>query len=136
MPTAHEPAPPTAGRPRRSPGPTARTRPRGLVVAAAALLLALALLLNDLTPDGFGQLDDLIQAVLPWTGVLVVLLLVLALVRRSALAVVAVIVPALMWASQFDGMLLGKQKPGGDLTVVTRNADDKDPDPLGAPPAP
>ncbi|MFD4572683.1 endonuclease/exonuclease/phosphatase family protein [Streptomyces sp. NPDC058417] len=102
---------------------------RGLVVAALALLLALVMLLHSRIPNRFGNLGSLTETFLPWLGVFVPLLLVLALVRRSATALIALILPVAVWLNLFGGLIGDKTGGGGDLTVATHNVNAQNPDP-------
>ncbi|MDD9375784.1 endonuclease/exonuclease/phosphatase family protein [Streptomyces sp. ZAF1911] len=103
---------------------------RGWLVAAAALCGALVMALHAHVPNGFGNLGSLFQTFLPWAGLSVPALLALAAVRRSRLAAVAVLAPTVVWVSLFGGMLADKRAAGGDLTVVSHNVDEENPDPL------
>jgi vancomycin resistance protein VanJ len=86
-------------------------------------------------PNRPGHLGSLVETFLPWTGLAVPLLLSCALIRRSATAAVATVLPALVWCSLFGGTLLDKQsaddrKPdGADLTVVSHNVNEHNPRP-------
>ncbi|MVO89258.1 hypothetical protein GPA10_32010 [Streptomyces sp. p1417] len=80
-------------------------------------------------PDRVGHLGSLVETFLPWTGVAVPLLLLGALVRRSATAAVAVLLPAVTWCALFGGTLLDKRSGGGDLTVVSHNVNEHNPRP-------
>ncbi len=102
---------------------------RGRVLAALALLLALLMLLHAEIPNGFGNLGSLVETFLPWFGSFVPVLLVGALVRRSATAAVALLLPVVVWVSLFGGLLGDKSHPGGDLTVAEQNVDAGNPDP-------
>ncbi|GHC77977.1 endonuclease/exonuclease/phosphatase family protein [Streptomyces flavofungini] len=104
---------------------------RGRLIAAAALLLALVMLGHTWVPHRFGNPGGLLETFLPWLGAGVPLLLVLAAVRRSATAALAVLVPAVVWCSLFGGMVMDKRSGGGDLTVVSHNVQDRNPDPDG-----
>ncbi|MFI7386737.1 endonuclease/exonuclease/phosphatase family protein [Streptomyces sp. NPDC049813] len=104
---------------------------RGVVLAVLAVLLALVMLLHAQIPNSVGNLGSLTETFLPWLGLLVPVLLVLALVRRSATALVALLVPVIVWFSLFGGLLTDKQGGGGDLTVVTHNVNADNPDPVG-----
>ncbi|RZU25231.1 vancomycin resistance protein VanJ [Streptomyces sp. BK239] len=104
---------------------------RGLVVAALALLLAAVMVVHSHIPNRFGNLGSLTETFLPWLGVFIPLLLVLALVRRSATALIAVVVPAIVWTNLFGGLFTDKTAPGGDLTVATHNVNADNPDPSG-----
>ncbi|WP_425825037.1 endonuclease/exonuclease/phosphatase family protein [Streptomyces fractus] len=102
---------------------------RGWVLAVLALLLGLLLLLHARITDR-GGLGSLVETFLPWFGLFVPVLLAAALWRRSASAVVAVVLPAVVWASLFGGLLGDKGRAGdSDLTVVGHNvgADNRDP---------
>ncbi|MGV9555286.1 endonuclease/exonuclease/phosphatase family protein [Streptomyces sp. NPDC003522] len=104
---------------------------RGLVVAALALLLALVMLVHARIPNRFGNLGSLTETFLPWLGVLVPLLLLLAVVRRSATALIALVLPAVVWLNLFGGLLGDKTAGGGDLTVATHNVNADNVDPSG-----
>ncbi|MDG9716099.1 endonuclease/exonuclease/phosphatase family protein [Streptomyces sp. DH24] len=104
---------------------------RGVLVAAAGVLLALVMLAHSRIPNAVGNLGSLTETFLPWLGLLVLVLLVLALVRRSVTALVAVLVPAVVWLTLFGGLLTDKTAPGGDLTVVTHNVNADNSDPSG-----
>ncbi|MEU8887580.1 endonuclease/exonuclease/phosphatase family protein [Streptomyces sp. NPDC048442] len=103
---------------------------RGRVLAAPALLLGLLMLLHAEITDR-GGLGSLVETFLPWFGLFVPVLLAAALWRRSATAVVALLLPAVVWLSLFGGLLLDKSRPGGDLTVVSHNVGADNPDPAG-----
>jgi vancomycin resistance protein VanJ len=104
-------------------------RRRGRVLTALALLVSLVILGHAHIPNRIGNLGSLTETYLPWTGLAVPLLLLCALVRRSATAAVAVLVPAIVWCSLFGGTLVDKRKPGGDLTIVTQNVDEQNSNP-------
>ncbi|WP_420033322.1 endonuclease/exonuclease/phosphatase family protein [Streptomyces sp. cg28] len=104
---------------------------RGIVLAVLAVLVALVMLFHAQIPNTIGNLGSLTETFLPWLGLFVPVLLVLALVRKSATAVIAVLVPVIVWFSVFGGLLTDKQKSGGDLTVATHNVNADNPDPTG-----
>ncbi|WP_329248373.1 endonuclease/exonuclease/phosphatase family protein [Streptomyces sp. NBC_01478] len=105
---------------------------RGLILAAVAILLALVMLLHSRIPNRIGNLGSLTETFLPWFGLLVPVLLVLGLVRRSATALIAVVLPTVVWLNLFGGLLLSdKTGTGGDLTVATHNVNADNPDPAG-----
>ncbi|KMS82388.1 membrane protein [Streptomyces regensis] len=89
------------------------------------------LLLHRRIPNGPGRLPSLVETFLPWVGAAVLPLLAIALVRRSATALVAVLLPAVTWVSLFGGTLADKRGTGGDLTVVSHNVGDADPERAG-----
>ncbi len=104
---------------------------RGLVLAVAALLVGLLMLAHRWVPNGAGNLGSLVETCLPWFGLFVPVLLAGALWRRSASAVAALLLPAVVWVSLFGGLLGDKSRPGGDLTVVQHNVGAGNPDPAG-----
>ncbi len=103
---------------------------RGPVLTALALLLGLVLLLHAQVPDA-GGLGSLVESLLPWLGVLVPVLLAGALWRRSATALLALLLPVVAWLSLFGGLLADKQQSGADLTLVSHNVAAENPDPVG-----
>ncbi len=105
---------------------------RGIVLAVLAVLLALVMLLHARIPNTIGNLGSLTETFLPWLGVVFVpLLLILALVRKSATALIAVLVPVVVWLNLFGGLFGDKTSSGGDLTVATHNVNADNPDPAG-----
>jgi vancomycin resistance protein VanJ len=104
---------------------------RGLILAALALLLALVMLTHARIPNRIGNLGSLTETFLPWIGVFVPVLLVLGFVRRSAVALIAVLLTGAVWLNLFGGLLTDKTGTGGDLTVVTHNVNADNPDPSG-----
>ncbi|WSU08591.1 endonuclease/exonuclease/phosphatase family protein [Streptomyces sp. NBC_01116] len=105
---------------------------RGLVLAGLAVLLAGVMAFHRGVPNAVGRVGSLLESFLPWAGVIVVLLLVLALVRRSAVALVAVLLPVGVWVHLFGGLLLpGTEGEGRELVVVQHNVSDENPDPAG-----
>ncbi|GGS23185.1 membrane protein [Streptomyces aureoverticillatus] len=102
---------------------------RGRIVAALALLATLVMTAHAHIPNRVGHLGSLVETFVPWTGLAVPPLLLCALVRRSATAAVAVLLPAVAWCSLFGGMLVDKRAGGGDLTVVTHNVNEHNPRP-------
>ncbi|MGW4597195.1 endonuclease/exonuclease/phosphatase family protein [Streptomyces sp. NPDC004457] len=103
---------------------------RGPVLAVSAVLLGLGLLLHARITNRAG-LGSLVETFLPWFGLLVPVLLTGALWRRSATAVVALLLPAVVWLNLFGGLLGDRSHPGGDLTVAEHNVGDANPDPAG-----
>jgi vancomycin resistance protein VanJ len=102
---------------------------RGLVLAACAVLLALVMLAHGHIPNAIGNLGSLVDTFLPWLGLLIPVLLVLGLIRRSATALIATILPVAVWLDLFGGLLTDKTATGGDLTVATHNVNADNPDP-------
>ncbi|MFE6162238.1 endonuclease/exonuclease/phosphatase family protein [Streptomyces sp. NPDC056486] len=104
---------------------------RGLVLAALALLLGLLMLLHAQFTDR-GGLGSLVETFLPWFGLFIPVLLAGALWRRSASAVLALLLPVVAWLSLFGGLLIDKShSTGSDLTVAGHNVDADNPDPAG-----
>ncbi|MGW5863267.1 endonuclease/exonuclease/phosphatase family protein [Streptomyces sp. NPDC055239] len=104
---------------------------RGLVLAALALLLGLLMLLHAQFTDR-GGLGSLVETFLPWFGLFIPVLLAGALWRRSASAVLALLLPVVAWLSLFGGLLVDKSHASGsDLTVAGHNVDADNPDPVG-----
>ncbi|MDF2265183.1 endonuclease/exonuclease/phosphatase family protein [Streptomyces coacervatus] len=104
---------------------------RGPVLAALALLLGLLMLLHAKIPNGIGGIGSLVENLLPWFGLFIPALLAGALWRRSASAVVALLLPVAVWLNLFGGLLSDKSHAGGDLTVASHNVSADNPDPAG-----
>ncbi|MFJ8750555.1 endonuclease/exonuclease/phosphatase family protein [Streptomyces sp. NPDC102441] len=105
---------------------------RGILLALCSLLLTLVMVFHSEIPNTIGNLGSLIETFLPWLGVLVPVLLVLGLVRRSATALIALVLPAAVWLNLFGGLLFADESGGGgDLTVATHNVNAGNPDPGG-----
>ncbi|GHF32559.1 membrane protein [Streptomyces mashuensis] len=102
---------------------------RGIVLAALAAVVGLLMLLHSEIPNGVGNLGSLTETFLPWLGLFVPLLLVLAVLRRSATALIALLLPAVAWVNLFGGLLSDKSGKGGDFTVATHNVNAENPDP-------
>ncbi|MFE6800349.1 endonuclease/exonuclease/phosphatase family protein [Streptomyces sp. NPDC057681] len=104
---------------------------RGLVLAALALLLGLFMLLHAKVPNRIGNLGSLAETFLPWFGLFIPVLLGGALWRRSASALVALLMPVMVWLNLFAGLLSDKSHSGSDLTVASHNVGADNPDPAG-----
>jgi vancomycin resistance protein VanJ len=89
------------------------------------------MLLHPEIPNRIGGVGSLVETFLPWFGLFVPVLLALALWRRSAAAVVALLLPVTVWLNLFGGLLDDKSHPGGDLTVVSHNVGAGNLDPAG-----
>ncbi|MEU1287559.1 endonuclease/exonuclease/phosphatase family protein [Kitasatospora sp. NPDC005856] len=105
------------GRDARGSGPWRR----GLVIAALAVLTAALLGFHAELPNGVGNLGSLLETFLPWLGLAVPVLLVPALLRRSATALLALLLPVVLWVNLFGGLLSDKRGGPGDFTVVSHN---------------
>jgi vancomycin resistance protein VanJ len=104
---------------------------RGIVLAALSVIVALVMLLHAQIPNAVGNLGSLTETFLPWLGVFVPVLLLLGFLRRSATALIAVLIPAAVWLNLFGGLLSDKSATGGDLTVATHNVNADNADPSG-----
>lgn len=104
---------------------------RGRVLAASALLLGLILLLHASIPNRIGNLGSLVETFLPWFGLFVPVLLAGAVLRRSTIAVIALLLPVVAWLNLFGGLLTDRSRPGGDLTVASHNVGADNSDPVG-----
>ncbi|MBF6048312.1 hypothetical protein GO001_24375 [Streptomyces sp. NRRL B-1677] len=102
---------------------------RGIVLAVIAALLGLLMLLHTQLPNKIGNLGSLTETFLPWLGLAVPVLFVLALVRRSATALVALLLPIITWVNLFGGLLSDKTAKGGNFTVATHNVNAENPNP-------
>lgn len=105
---------------------------RGRVLAALAVLTAALLAFHGAVPNSGVRLGSSLEAFLPWLGLAPVALLVLALLRRSALALVALLLPVAAWTYLFGGLFLPGAAAGTyDLVVVQHNVGDENTDPAG-----
>lgn len=105
---------------------------RGIVLAVCSVLVMLVMVFHAEIPNRLGNLGSLTETFLPWIGVLLPVLLILGLVRRSATALIALLLPLVVWLNLFGGLLLDdKSGPGGNLTVATHNVNAGNPDPAG-----
>ncbi|MFJ9826453.1 endonuclease/exonuclease/phosphatase family protein [Streptomyces sp. NPDC101160] len=104
---------------------------RGILLALCAVLLTFLMGFHSDVPNRIGNLGSLGETFLPWFGLGVPLLLVLALLRRSATALIALVLPAVVWLNLFGGLVVDKAQAGGDLTVVSHNVNADNPDPEG-----
>ncbi|WP_406321205.1 endonuclease/exonuclease/phosphatase family protein [Streptomyces sp. NBC_01637] len=104
---------------------------RGIVLAVCAVLLTLVTIFHAEIPNTIGNLGSLSETFLPWFGLFIPVLLVLGLVRRSATALIALLLPVVVWLNIFGGLLTDKSGSGGDLTVATHNVNADNPDPAG-----
>ncbi|MFI1826984.1 endonuclease/exonuclease/phosphatase family protein [Streptomyces sp. NPDC020412] len=103
---------------------------RGVVLAVCAVLVALLTGLHAHVPNRIGNLGSLSETFLPWLTVVTVPLLLLgALWRRSATALIALLLPVLVWFNLFGGLITDKSTGGGDLTVASHNVNADNPDP-------
>ncbi|MFF3325920.1 endonuclease/exonuclease/phosphatase family protein [Streptomyces sp. NPDC002889] len=105
---------------------------RGVLLALSAVVIALFMILHAQIPNRIGNLGSLTETFLPWLGVFIPVILAGALLRRSATALIALLLPLIVWLNLFGGLLTGKSAAtGGDLTVATHNVNADNPDPAG-----
>jgi vancomycin resistance protein VanJ len=102
------------------------------VLAVLAVLTAGLMAFHRAVPNSVGRLGSLLEAFLPWMGLVVVVLLVPALLRRSATALLALLLPVAAWIHLFGGLLLPGAEPGPhSLVVVQHNVSDENTEPAG-----
>ncbi|MFC8828618.1 endonuclease/exonuclease/phosphatase family protein [Streptomyces sp. NPDC057137] len=102
------------------------------MLAALAVLTAALLAFHRAVPNFPGRLGSSLEAFLPWLGLVVVVLLALALLRRSTVALVALLLPVAAWTNLFGGLFLpGTEADSYDLVVVQHNVSDENTDPAG-----
>jgi vancomycin resistance protein VanJ len=104
---------------------------RGRIIASLAVLTGCLLAFHSAVPNTVGRLGSLLETFLPWLGLAVPLLLVLALLRRSATALVALLLPAVVWMGLFGGLPGEGEAAAHDLTAVQHNVSDVNADPAG-----
>ncbi|GHH67867.1 endonuclease/exonuclease/phosphatase family protein [Promicromonospora soli] len=104
---------------------------RGRLLALASVVAAVLLLAHEYVPNRWGNLGSLVQTFLPWLGLAVPLGILAALLRRSALAILAVLLPLAAWIWVFLPQVRPVEAAPGDLTVVQHNASDANTDVAG-----
>ncbi|WP_406466663.1 endonuclease/exonuclease/phosphatase family protein [Streptomyces hirsutus] len=105
---------------------------RGRVIAAAAALTAGLLVFHRAVPNSVGRAGSLLESFLPWLGLVVVVLFAAALLRRSATALLALLLPVTAWTYLFGGLFLTEPRAEArDLVVVQHNVSDENTDPAG-----
>ncbi|GAA2095882.1 MULTISPECIES: endonuclease/exonuclease/phosphatase family protein [Brevibacterium] len=108
---------------------TRRSPTRGILVLTFGIVLAALLAMHSLLPTTSG-IALIVETMLPWTWILVALLLLVALFRLSLLSIAGVVVPAVVWASMFWPYLRPASAPEDpDLTLATQNVGAKLPQP-------
>lgn len=102
------------------------------MIAALAVVTAGLLAFHRAVPNSVGRAGSLLESFLPWLGLVVVVLFGAALLRRSAMALAALLLPVAAWTYLFGGLVLPGAGPGGHgLVVVQHNVSDENPDPAG-----
>lgn len=108
---------------------TNRSPLKGFSVFVFGGALAALLALHHLIPTSHG-LALIVESILPWTWVMLVILAVWALFRFSLWAVIGVVLPALLWVSQFGAYLKpANPAPDADVTLATQNVGARLPQP-------
>ncbi|MEU3855498.1 endonuclease/exonuclease/phosphatase family protein [Streptomyces sp. NPDC029554] len=95
------------------------------------MLLTLVIAGHDKIPNTPGQLGSLAETLLPWTALGIPALLATALLRKSLPAALALALLAATWLTVFADTLADKSSPGKDLTVVSHNVNQNNPDAQG-----
>jgi vancomycin resistance protein VanJ len=100
--------------------------------ATAALSVVLAVLLRApwVVPNTVFRYGSLLESFLPWLGLVVPVVAVVALLRRHFLALAATLLPALAWVTVFGGQFRAADD-AFDVTVVQHNVSDVNTDPAG-----
>ncbi|MEU3430597.1 endonuclease/exonuclease/phosphatase family protein [Streptomyces gardneri] len=107
-------------------------RRRGAAVTGCSVLVAVSVAGHGLLPRLPGRLSSLAETLMPWSALAVPVLVAAALLRRAPVAAaVALVVPAVAWLAVFGGALADKTSPSGDLTLVSHNVNQANPDPGG-----
>jgi vancomycin resistance protein VanJ len=104
-------------------------RRRGVVVAGLAIVVACLLVFHRAVPNTPGRLGSLVETFLPWLGLTVPVLAGLAWWRRSGVAALASLVPAVAWLAVLGGHLVPPPDSPYDLIAVQHNVSDENPDP-------
>ncbi|MFG2167351.1 endonuclease/exonuclease/phosphatase family protein [Micromonospora chersina] len=110
--------------------PAGRRGRRGLIVSLCAVLLAVLLVGHRAVPNVHG-LGSLVDSATPLLGLGVPLLALAALLRRSRLALLVVLLPAVVWAALYGGAWLPPATGAGatSLRVASQNLRSGNPDP-------
>ncbi|HEY9371565.1 endonuclease/exonuclease/phosphatase family protein [Streptomyces sp.] len=108
-----------------------RRRAWGRGGLVAAVVVAGLLGGHALVPQTPARVGSLLETFLPWVGVAVPVLLAAAVLLRSAVALAAAMLPAVVWAVLFGPLVLSAPGPEHDLVVVQHNVSDENPDPAG-----
>ncbi|MFE7227652.1 endonuclease/exonuclease/phosphatase family protein [Nocardioides sp. NPDC057577] len=97
---------------------------RGRLLAFIAVLLAVVIGLHGLVPNRWGNLGSLVATFLPWLVLAVPVLILAAVLRRSALAALLALTPLAAWLGVFGPQLMPVEPAAYDLTVVQHNVAD------------
>jgi len=99
------------------------------VLGVLALALGALLLWHGAIPDSGGVMG-LVESLLPWFGVPIVVLAVVAAVRRSAFIGLGAAASVVVWLAIFGAQVLPAHTTGtANVTVISQNIDADNPDP-------
>ncbi|SDK16935.1 endonuclease/exonuclease/phosphatase family protein [Streptomyces indicus] len=103
-------------------------RPARLTTVLALLCLVAAVVIASpaVVPNAGPRLGSLTETFRPWLGLVVPLVLLVALLRRSLATALAALVPAVVWLGVFAG---SPDEEAYDIEVVQHNVSDTHPDP-------
>lgn len=102
---------------------------KGIFVFLCGAGLAALLFLHHLIPTTRG-LALMVESILPWTWILIVLLVIAALIRFSVWSVIGVLIPGVIWAQMFGAYFKPTQEPDRtDIVVATQNVGARLPEP-------
>lgn len=104
---------------------------RGRLLALGSVVVALLLVAHDYVPNRWGNIGSLVQSFLPWLGLAVPLGILAALLRRSALAILTVLLPLAAWTGVFLPQVRPAEPGPSDLVVVQHNVSDTSTDVAG-----
>ncbi|MFF3319824.1 endonuclease/exonuclease/phosphatase family protein [Streptomyces sp. NPDC003035] len=107
-------------------------RTRGLVTGAVLAVVGGLLLFASAVPRLPGNVMSLVETFLPWLGLAVPVGLIVAVVRRSAVAAVASLLVAAVWVGVFRAPLplsASASPETYDMTVVQHNVSDENTSP-------
>src|SRR5262245_21703056 len=103
---------------------------RGWVMVALAVLATALLLGHKYVPNTPSNIGSLLETFLPWIGLSIPALLILAIWRRSVPAIAATGLASIVWLSMFGHLILpGKGGGPHNLRVLTHNIEASNPDP-------
>ena len=91
------------------------------VIIVLSALLAAMLLGHRFIPNRWYNIGSLIETFLPWFGLAIPVLVILAAVRRKPIAIIAALLPALVWTKLYAGLLPDKSVGPGEFRVVAHN---------------
>lgn len=99
------------------------------ILAVVALALGALLLWHRAIPD-WGGVMGLVESVLPWFGIPILALVVVAVVRRSAFIGLGAAVSVIVWLALFGPQFAPAPSSGAaDVTVISQNVDAGNRDP-------